>query len=212
MKNDLSRGAALVHNLADGARTVEDEDERIARVAEDVRRLLIDLGEDPEREGLRETPVRVAKMYVRELLAGERSTAEEALSTVFAEDHRELVLVRDIPFFALCEHHMMPFFGKAHVGYIPSGSVVGLSKLARLVEVAARRLTIQERLTSQVADAVMSVLEPEGAMVIVEAEHFCMTMRGVQKPGTITTTSAVRGCFVRDAKARDEFLRLVRGH
>ncbi|MBX6351246.1 MAG: GTP cyclohydrolase I FolE [Clostridia bacterium] len=187
-----------------------DEDARVLQVAEDVRRLLVDLGEDPEREGLRETPLRVARMYVRELLVGRLVTPAEALSTVFREDFRELVLVRDIPFYALCEHHLMPFFGRAHVGYLPDGAVVGLSKLARLIEALARRLTIQERLTTQAADALMEVLKPQGAMVVVEAEHFCMTMRGVQKPGTITTTSAARGIFAEDSTAREEFLRLVR--
>ncbi|MBX5475509.1 MAG: GTP cyclohydrolase I FolE [Clostridia bacterium] len=182
---------------------------RLRKVEEDIRRLLRDLGEDPEREGLRETPRRVAKMYLEELLVGQGADLKAELSTTFAEDHQELVMVRAIPFYALCEHHLMPFFGQAHVGYLPDGRVVGLSKLARLVERAARRMTIQERLTTEVADAIMAVLRPKGAMVVVEAEHFCMTMRGVQKPGTITTTTAVRGVFAQDEAARMEFLRLL---
>ncbi|MBE3590295.1 MAG: GTP cyclohydrolase I FolE [Firmicutes bacterium] len=184
-------------------------EERLRQVEEDIRRLLRDLGEDPEREGLRETPRRVAKMYLEELLVGQGADLKAELSTTFAEDHRELVMVRAIPFYALCEHHLMPFFGQAHVGYLPDGRVVGLSKLARLVERAARRMTIQERLTTEVADAIVSVLRPKGVMVVVEAEHFCMTMRGVQKPGTITTTTAVRGLFAESEAARMEFLRLM---
>lgn len=202
---DITRSDGMEHAAA----VTMTHEARLRKVEEDIRRLLRDLGEDPEREGLRETPRRVAKMYLEELLVGQGADLKAELSTTFAEDHQELVMVRAIPFYALCEHHLMPFFGQAHVGYLPDGRVVGLSKLARLVERAARRMTIQERLTTEVADAIMAVLRPKGAMVVVEAEHFCMTMRGVQKPGTITTTTAVRGVFALDEAARMEFLRLL---
>lgn len=175
-----------------------------------VRQFLEAIGEDPDREGLRDTPARVARMYETELLMGQGKDLREALNTVFTESYGGLVLVRDIPFYSLCEHHLLPFFGKAHVGYVPRGKVVGLSKVARLVEAAARRLTIQERMTEEIADTLYETLNPEGVMVVLEAEHFCMTMRGVQRPGTITTTAAARGHFVHDTRARDEFFSLIR--
>jgi len=164
------------------------------RAAAAVRELLLALGEDPDREGLLDTPVRVARSF-RELLAGTRMDARDVLSTTFDLGHDELVLVKDIEMRSLCEHHLLPFTGVAHVGYIPSdtGRITGLSKLARLVDVYARRLQLQERLTTQVADSLVEYLRPRGVIVVIEAEHLCMTVRGVRKPGSRTITSAVRG-------------------
>lgn len=176
---------------------------------EAVRQLLRSLGEDPDREGLQNTPSRVALMY-DELFSGYRMDPLELLSTTFAESHQELVLVRDIRFYSHCEHHMVPFFGVAHIAYIPKGRVVGLSKLVRLVECFARRLQIQERMTSQIADTIDLGLNPYGIAVVIEAEHMCMVMRGVQKPGVVTATSAVRGIFKEDDKARAELMALIR--
>lgn len=176
-----------------------------------VRELLIAIGEDPDRDGLRDTPERVARAY-GEFTAGMRQDHREVLSTTFELEHDELVVVKDIPLYSLCEHHMVPFHGAAHVGYIPgkSGRVTGLSKVARLVELFARRLQVQERLTSQIADAMSEVLEPLGVIVIVECEHLCMSMRGVQKPGSRTVTSAVRG-QLRDPATRAEAMALIGG-
>jgi GTP cyclohydrolase I len=164
------------------------------RAAAAVRELLLALGEDPDREGLLDTPVRVARSF-RELLAGTRMDARDVLSTTFDLGHDEMVLVKDIEMRSLCEHHLLPFTGVAHVGYIPSdtGRITGLSKLARLVDVYARRLQLQERLTTQVADSLVEYLRPRGVIVVIEAEHLCMTVRGVRKPGSRTITSAVRG-------------------
>lgn len=174
-----------------------------------VRLILEAIGEDPNREGLVDTPKRVAKMY-EEVFSGMRQDPKEYFQTVFGEDHEELVLVKDIPFYSMCEHHLVPFFGKAHVAYIPKGGkVTGLSKLARAVEAVARRPQLQERITSTIADSIVESLDPHGVMVIVEAEHMCMTMRGVKKPGSKTVTSSVRGCFLRDAAARNEVLSLI---
>ena len=176
-----------------------------------VRRLLMQLGEEPEREGLRRTPLRVAKA-MDFLTSGYRMTVDEVVKgAVFAEDCREMVLVRDIEFYSLCEHHMLPFFGHAHVGYLPNGQVVGLSKIARVVDVFARRLQVQERLTNQVADALMEVLAPYGVAVVMEASHTCMMMRGVQKQNSTTVTSAMRGSFQDDARTRAEFMAFLRG-
>jgi GTP cyclohydrolase IA len=174
-----------------------------------VRELLIAVGEDPEREGLRETPARVARAY-RELLAGLRQRPEDVLKTTFDLGHDEMVLVKDIEIVSLCEHHLLPFHGVAHVGYIPAetGKITGLSKLARLVEVFARRPQVQERLTTQIADSLMRILEARGAIVVVEAEHMCMSVRGIRKPGAKTTTSAVRG-QLRDATTRAEAMSLI---
>jgi GTP cyclohydrolase IA len=165
----------------------------------------------PERSlaGTERTPERVAKMY-EELLCGYDASPEEIMTTFPSEGYDEMVLLTNIPFYSLCEHHMLPFVGKAHVGYVPNGSIVGLSKIPRLLEIYARRLQVQERLTSQVADALTECLDPVGAICIVEAEHFCMTMRGIQRPGTVTTTSALRGVFLEDSKARSEALSLIR--
>jgi GTP cyclohydrolase I len=177
-----------------------------------VRELLIAVGEDPDREGLRDTPARVARAY-RELLAGARQEPEDVLTTTFELSHDEMVLVRDIEIVSVCEHHLLPFRGVAHVGYIPaaSGKVTGLSKLARLVEVYARRLQIQERLTSQIADALTHILDARGAIVVVEAEHLCMSARGIRKPGARTTTSAVRG-QLRLPATRAEAMSLILAH
>ncbi|GIN21051.1 MAG TPA: GTP cyclohydrolase I FolE [Bacillus bacterium] len=180
------------------------------QIEEAVRMILEAIGEDPNREGLLDTPKRVAKMY-EEVFAGINIDPEQYFETIFGEDHEELVLVKDIPFYSLCEHHLVPFFGKAHVAYIPrNGRVTGLSKLARAVEAVARRPQLQERITSTVADAIMKKLEPHGVMVIIEAEHMCMTMRGVKKPGSKTVTSAVRGIFLKDNQSRNEVLSLIK--
>ena len=173
-----------------------------------VRDIIRGVGEDPDREGLRETPRRVADMYA-EVFSGLLQDPADVLRVGFEEGHQELVLVKDIPFYSMCEHHFLPFHGVAHIGYIPNGRVVGLSKLARALEILARRPQLQERLTSQLADAIMSALEPSGVAVVVNAEHLCMTMRGVRKPGSKTVTSAVRGVFQRSASTRAEFMTLI---
>jgi GTP cyclohydrolase I len=176
-----------------------------------VRELLIAVGEDPDREGLRETPARVARAY-KELLAGMRLEAEDVLTTTFDLGHDEMILVRDIELWSMCEHHLVPFTGVAHIGYIPNqeGRITGLSKLARLVDVYAKRPQVQERLTTQIADSLMNILEARGAIVVIEAEHLCMTMRGVRKPGSKTITSAVRGIMHTPA-TRSEAMSLIVG-
>jgi GTP cyclohydrolase I len=183
------------------------DQERIARA---FREMILALGEDPEREGLRDTPDRVARMYA-ELFEGLRVEPKSLLKVQFTAGHDEMVILRDIPFYSMCEHHFMPFHGVAHVGYIPDGCVVGLSKLARLVEAYARRPQIQEQLTGQIADALMDALQPDGVGVVIEAEHLCMTARGVKKPGSRMVTSATRGLFRQNDVTRAEFLSLVRG-
>ena len=181
------------------------------KVIEDaIRTILIAIGDDPDREGLLDTPRRVAKMFLNELTIGIGANLEAELSATFEEGHSELVIVKDIPFFSLCEHHMVIFSGKAHIGYIPNGQIVGISKLARLVKVAASTLSVQERLTSQIADTIEKVLLPTGVIVVMEAEHLCMAARGVKTPGTKTITSAVRGIFHDDSSARAEFLSLIK--
>jgi len=182
----------------------------LPRIERAVRDILLAIGEDPDRDGLRETPARVARAYV-EQFAGLGQHPEDVLSTVFDSDHDELVLVKDIEVYGTCEHHLAPFIGFAHVGYIPNekGHITGLSKLARLVDLYARRPQLQERMTSQIADALMHVLEPRGVIVVVEAEHLCMTMRGVRKPGAKTVTSAVRGGFRDSHRTRAEALSLI---
>jgi|SRR5580700_1251748 GTP cyclohydrolase I len=184
----------------------------VERVEKLVVELLAAIGENPEREGLQATPRRVAAMF-QELFAGHDDDPGKHLIVTFAAEHDEMVLVRDIPFASLCEHHMIPFMGKAHVGYIPGddGRITGLSKLARLVDSFAHRLQVQERMTSQIADTLERVLEPRGALVVVEAEHLCMSMRGVRKPGTLTITSAVRGLFRDDPRTRAEAMEFVHG-
>ena len=180
------------------------------QIEEAVRLILEAIGEDPNREGLLDTPKRVAKMYA-EVFSGLNEDPKEHFKTVFGEDHEELVLVKDIPFHSMCEHHLVPFFGKAHIAYIPKGGkVTGLSKLARAVEAVCRRPQLQERITSTIADSIVDSLEPHGVMVVVEAEHMCMTMRGVKKPGSKTVSSAVRGVFVKDPAARAEVLSFIK--
>ena len=183
-------------------------DQERAEVA--VRELLFAIGEDPGRHGLQDTPARVARAF-REMFAGLYTDPDTVLDTTFDEHHDELVLVRDIPMYSTCEHHLVSFHGVAHVGYIPGddGRVTGLSKIARLVDLYAKRPQVQERLTAQIADALMRKLDPRGAIVVVEAEHLCMAMRGVRKPGAVTTTSAVRGLFKTDARSRSEALCLI---
>jgi GTP cyclohydrolase I len=175
-----------------------------------IRNLLSSLGEDPNREGLRRTPLRVAKA-MDFLTSGYHATVEEVIKgAVFTEDCREMVVVRGIEFYSLCEHHMLPFFGHAHVAYLPKGKVVGLSKIARVVDVFARRLQVQERLTNQVADALMAALDPHGVAVVMEASHTCMMMRGVQKQNSTTVSSAMRGTFEDDPRTRAEFMGFIR--
>jgi GTP cyclohydrolase I len=193
----------------DGEGRISEFDEKRAAAA--VRELLLAVGEDPDREGLRETPNRVARAY-REIFSGLWQEPEDVLTTTFDLGHDEMVLVKDIEVMSSCEHHLVPFVGVAHVGYIPSvsGKITGLSKLARLVDVYARRPQVQERLTTQIADALMRILEPRGVIVVVECEHMCMTMRGVRKPGAKTITSAVRG-QLRDPATRSEAMSLIIG-
>ncbi len=181
-----------------------------AKIEQGVRLILEGIGEDPDREGLQKTPERVAKMY-EEVFAGMTEDPSEHFETLFDEHHEEMVLVRDIPFYSMCEHHLVPFFGLAHVAYIPAanGRICGLSKLARLVDAFAKRPQVQERLTSQIADTLVEELNPQGVIVVLEAEHMCMSMRGVKKPGARTTTSAVRGVFERSQATRNEALSLI---
>ncbi|MEV1294259.1 GTP cyclohydrolase I FolE [Pseudonocardia sp. NPDC049635] len=184
----------------------------LARAEKAVRELLIAVGEDPDRAGLRETPARVARAY-GEIFAGLFVDPDTVLEKTFDEGHGELVLVKDIPMFSTCEHHLVPFHGVAHVGYIPAveGQVTGLSKIARVVDLYAKRPQVQERLTAQVADALVRKLNPRAVIVVIEAEHLCMAMRGIRKPGSRTTTSAVRGLFKSSASSRAEALSLIRG-
>lgn len=180
-----------------------------ARIERAVREIIEAIGEDPTREGLLETPRRIAEMYA-ELFEGLYQDPLEVLQVGFEEEeHQEMVILRDIPFYSLCEHHFLPFHGVAHIGYIPEKRIVGISKLARVVEILARRPQLQERLTGQIADVIMEGLRPKGVGVVVEAEHLCMTMRGIKKPGSIVVTSANRGLFRRNLATRQEFLSLV---
>jgi GTP cyclohydrolase I len=205
-KTTSSRSSGEPAGLAD--RPVFDQD----RAEKAVRELLLACGEDPDRNGLLETPARVARAY-KEMFAGLYTEPDSVLNKTFEEAHEELVLVTDIPVYSLCEHHLLTFHGVAHVGYIPNshGKVTGLSKLARLVDLYAKRPQVQERLTSQIADAIMRKLDPRGAIVVIEAEHLCMAMRGIRKPGARTTTSAVRGLLKTSPSSRAEALDLIKG-
>ncbi len=183
-----------------------------AKIEAAARAILEAIGEDLNREGLRDTPQRIAEMYT-ELFSGVNMDAKAELSVGFEVGHREMVILRDIPFYSLCEHHLLPFYGVAHVGYIPNeeGRVVGISKLARVVEIFAKRPQLQERMTTQIADAILEALQPDGVAVVIQAEHLCMTMRGIKKPGSNVVTSATRGIFRSRAATRAEFLSLVLG-
>jgi GTP cyclohydrolase IA len=183
------------------------------RIERAIREILLAIGEDPDRDGLRDTPARVARTYA-EQFSGLGMQPGDVLTTVFDADHEEMVIVKDIEMYSTCEHHLVPFFGHAHVGYIPNekGQITGLSKLARLVDLYARRPQVQERMTSQIADALMDTLEPRGVVVIIEAEHLCMSMRGVRKPGAKTVTSAVRGSFLTSDSTRAEAMSLLTGY
>jgi GTP cyclohydrolase I len=186
-------------------KNVEVDAERIKKA---VLEILEAVGEDPKREGLKATPERVARMYA-ELLNGMKEDPQEHLSSAFTENYDEIVLLRDIPFYSMCEHHLMPFIGKAHVAYLPAGRVLGVSKLARIVDCFSRRLQLQERLTAQIADSLMAGLKPMGVAVVLEASHSCMTIRGIKKPGSIMVTSAVRGTFKKDPRSRNEVMSLI---
>jgi len=181
-----------------------------AKIEKAVLSIINAIGEDPKREGLVGTPRRIAEMY-SELFAGLDLDPREELTVGFEEGHREMVILRDIPFYSMCEHHLLPFYGVVHVGYIPSGPVVGASKLARVVEILSRRPQIQERLTTQIAETILEAIKPEGVAVVIQAEHMCMTIRGVKKPGSNVITSAMRGLFRSRAATRAEFLSLVQG-
>jgi GTP cyclohydrolase I len=181
------------------------------KIVKAVRDILIAVGEDPERHDIKETPARVADMY-EEILGGKNLDPEKELEVVFEKDHDEIVLLKNIPLYSMCEHHMLPFIGKAHVAYIPKDNrVTGLSKIARVVDAYARRLQVQERITTDIAELIMRKLKPAGVLVVIEAEHLCMSMRGVKTPGVLTVTSAVRGVFRKNEKTRAEALALIRG-
>jgi GTP cyclohydrolase IA len=180
----------------------------IERIEKAVKDILSAVGEDVEREGLKKTPARIANMYA-ELLAGMHEDPKQHLRSVFTEDYDEIVLLRDIPFYSICEHHLMPFIGSAHLAYLPSGVILGVSKLARIVDCFARRLQTQERLTGQIADFLMNNLKSRGVAVVLEASHSCMTIRGIKKPGSVMVTSALRGIFRRDPKSRSEIMSLM---
>jgi len=181
------------------------------KIEKAIKDILEAIGEDPNREGLKETPKRVAKMY-EEIFYGINQNPAKELKIFFEEEHDEIVLLKDIPLYSVCEHHMVPFIGKAHVAYMPDGNrLTGLSKIARVVDAYSRRLQLQERLTSQIAGVIMKTLRPKGVLVIIEAEHLCMSMRGIKKPGIVTTTSSVLGSFRRSQKARSEVLSLIKG-
>jgi GTP cyclohydrolase IA len=181
------------------------------KIVQAVRQILEGIGEDPERPGILDTPARVADMYA-EIFAGIGKDPEEILTVVAGAGHDEMIMVHDIPMYGVCEHHLLPFIGKAHVAYVPNrdGRITGLSKIARLVDLLSKRLQVQERLTTEIADALDKAIQPRGVFVMIEAEHLCMTMRGVKKPGSVTATSAVRGVFRTDARTRAEALELLR--
>ena len=188
--------------MAKKSKTIDTE-----RIRKAVKEIILAVGEDTEREGLKKTPERVARMYA-ELLGGMHEDPKKHLS-IFSENYDEIVLLRDVPFYSICEHHLMPFIGSANVAYLPSGTVLGVSKLARIVDCFARRLQTQERLTYQIADFIMNSLKPKGVAVVLEASHSCMTIRGIKKPGSVMVTSALRGIFRRDPKSRNEVMSLM---
>lgn len=202
----LEKGVVVMLKQEDYNKKVHENREQIEYHVREILRLV---GEDPNREGLLETPARVTRMY-EEILSGYSSDPKQILGVTFDEQHEELVIVKDIKYFSMCEHHMAPFFGHVHVGYIPSGKVAGLSKFARLVDAITRKLQLQERITSEIADTMDEVLQPQGVMVVVDGEHMCMNSRGVKKHGSKTVTSAVRGLFRHDAALRAEFLSLIK--
>jgi GTP cyclohydrolase I len=187
---------------------IENPQVDVEKIREAVREILLAVGEDVGREGIKETPDRVARMYA-ELLGGMHEDPKQHVRRLFTENYDEIVLLRDIPFYSICEHHLMPFIGTAHVAYLPAGSVLGVSKLARVVDCFARRLQVQERLTDQIADFIMQSLKPRGVAVVLEASHSCMTIRGIKKPGSIMVTSALRGIFKKDPRSRNEVLSLM---
>jgi len=191
--------------MAKKIKTIDTE-----RIKKAIKEILLAVGEDIGREGLRRTPERVARMYA-ELLAGSAEDPKEHLRSVFTENYDEIVLLRDIPFYSICEHHLLPFIGSAHIAYLPKGRVLGVSKLARIVDTFARRLQAQERLTYQIADFIMDSLKPQGVAVVLEASHSCMTIRGIKKPGSVMVTSALRGIFKSDPRSRNEVLSLMHG-
>ncbi|MBS3030701.1 MAG: GTP cyclohydrolase I FolE (plasmid) [Dolichospermum sp. DET50] len=206
IRPELTSAADIISSLSNQQQQTVTE----AEMMQAVRTLLIGLGENPDREGLKDTPKRVVKA-LKFLTSGYDQSIDELLNgAVFTEDANEMVLVRDIDLFSSCEHHILPIIGRAHVAYIPNGKVIGLSKIARICEMYARRLQVQERLTLQIADALQGLLKPQGVAVVIEATHMCMVMRGVQKPGSWTVTSAMRGVFSEDARTREEFMNLVR--
>jgi len=189
--------------MAKKSKTIDTE-----RIRKAVKEILLAVGEDTEREGLKKTPERVARMYA-ELLGGMHEDPKKHLRSVFTENYDEIVLLRDVPFYSICEHHLMPFIGSANVAYLPSGTVLGVSKLARVVDCFARRLQTQERLTYQIADFIMNSLKPQGVAVVLEASHSCMTIRGIKKPGSVMVTSALRGIFKKDPRSRNEVMSLM---
>jgi len=183
-----------------------------ARIRKAIKEIIEAIGDDPKREGLAETPERVAEMYT-ELFAGMKLDPKEELRVGFELGHREMVVLRDIPFYSMCEHHLLPFYGVAHIGYIPNheGRIIGISKLARVVEIISKRPQLQERMTTEIADAIMDAIKPEGVAVVIQAEHLCMIMRGIKKPGSNVITSAIRGIFSRKAASRAEFFSIIQG-
>ena len=206
IRPELTSAADIISSLSNQQQPIVTE----ADMMQAVRTLLIGLGENPDREGLKDTPKRVVKA-LKFLTSGYDQSIDELLNgAVFTEDANEMVLVRDIDLFSSCEHHILPIIGRAHIAYIPNGKVIGLSKIARICEMYARRLQVQERLTLQIADALQGLLKPQGVAVVIEATHMCMVMRGVQKPGSWTVTSAMRGVFSEDARTREEFMNLIR--
>ena len=209
METEQSVASALAEMREFGEEPSRIGDVQCTELQNLVRRQLELLGEDPQRDGLQKTPLRVSRAMAWLTRGYEMNVASVVGDAVFEEEHASMVMVRDIEFYSMCEHHMLPFFGKAHIAYIPNGKIVGLSKLPRIVEVFARRLQVQERLTQQVADAIQDVLAPIGVGVVIEAYHLCMMMRGVQKQSSRTVTSSLKGAFRDDARTRDEFLRLA---